>query len=67
MIDYHQYRFPLMKIIASKRSETVKSESGSWKRWLILFFYFLLNAEMAFQVRSFGNFFPYFENCHANG
>ena len=46
-----------MKIIASNRSETVKSESGSWKRWLILFFYFLLNAEMAFQVRSFGIFF----------
>ena len=73
---YHQYRFSLlsdisrsllMKIIASHRSETVKSISGSWKRWLILFLYFLLNAEMAFQVRSFGNFFPNFENCHANG
>ena len=39
------------------RIETVRSndqmvtqETGNWKRWPILLFYFLLNAEMAFQV-----------------
>lgn len=46
-IRYHS------KMKAYKRSESFRKETGNWKRWLILFFYFLLNAEMAFQVRLF--------------
>ena len=48
--NFDNFHSLLMKLGANFRSEPVKPESGSWKRWLILFFYFLLNAEMAFQV-----------------
>ena len=48
--NFDHFHSLLMKLRANFRSEAVKPESGSWKRWLILFFYFLLNAEMAFQV-----------------